>query len=39
MLEVAIKSLEVALDPHAITSAVEEEKKQEDGILEQAGGS
>ncbi|MDR2779791.1 MAG: DUF1385 domain-containing protein, partial [Synergistaceae bacterium] len=39
MLEVAIKSLEVALNPHAISSATEEEKKQEDGILEQTGGS
>jgi uncharacterized protein YqhQ len=36
MLEVAIKSLAVALDPNSILSVVKEEKKEEDGILEQA---
>ncbi|MDR1508040.1 MAG: DUF1385 domain-containing protein [Synergistaceae bacterium] len=36
MLEVAIKSLEVALDPNPVLNAVKEEKIKKDGILEQA---
>jgi uncharacterized protein YqhQ len=35
MLEVAIKSLGIALDPHTVLSAVKKGKKREDGILEQ----